>query len=86
MTEKIKARQTIQQELTGLKVHIPKAIAKAAHISAGHEVTLEVTDYGILVRTTQQPEETLAQRLEAFKPEIHGGEFPKSQSLKSKVK
>jgi antitoxin MazE len=49
-------------------------VAKAAQISRGQPIKVEVVEGGIFLRTAGKPKLTLAQKLKAFDPELHGGE------------
>lgn len=75
VTTAVKVEQTVQEWGNGLGVRITSAVAKAAKFARGLPVTVEVVDEGILVRpTASKPKLTLAQKLKAFDPTIHGGE------------
>jgi len=69
-----KAEQTVQEWGNGLGVRITAPVARAARLSRGQPVTLEVVKGGILVRIGGPPRLTLAQKLKAFDPDVHGGE------------
>lgn len=74
-TTTVKVEQTVQEWGNGLGVRITAAVAKAAKFARGLPVTVEVVDDGILVRPAgPKPKLTLAQKLKAFDPAIHGGE------------
>lgn len=68
------ATQKIQTWGNGLGMRITSSMAKAAHISSGTPVTVEVVDGGLLVRVIGKPKPTLAQKLKAFDRAAHGGE------------
>lgn len=71
----VKVEQTVQEWGNGLGVRITANVAKAARFARGLPVTVEVVDEGILVRpAATKPKLTLAQKLKAFDPAIHGGE------------
>jgi antitoxin MazE len=71
----VKVEQTVQEWGNGLGVRITATVAKAARFARGLPVTVEVVDEGILVRpAATKPKLTLAQKLKAFDPAIHGGE------------
>ena len=74
MTETVKVEQTVQEWGNGLGVRITAPIAKAARFARGLPVVVEVVDGGILVRPVGAPKLTLAQKLKAFDPDLHGGE------------
>ena len=66
--------QTIKTWGNGLGVRIAAPIAKAARLSPGTPVKVEVVKNGLLVRTVGKPKLTLAQKLKAFDPQLHSGE------------
>jgi antitoxin MazE len=70
------AEQTIEAWGTGLGVRIPAPIAKAARIVCGLPVRVEVVEGGVFIRAIRKaiPKLTLAQKLKAFDPTVHGGE------------
>ena len=75
MTTAVKVEQTVQDWGNGLGGRITAAVAKAAKFARGLPVTVEVVDEGILVRpVASKPKLTLAQKLKAFDPKLHGGE------------
>lgn len=74
MTAAVTADQTIQAWGNGLGVRITARIAKAARFSRGLSVTVEVVEDGVFIRTAGKAQLTLAQKLKAFNPAIHGGE------------
>jgi antitoxin MazE len=75
MSPSVKVEQTVQEWGNGLGVRITSAVAKAAKFSRGLPVTVEVVEEGILVRpAASKPKLTLAQKLKAFDPAVHGGE------------
>ncbi len=74
MTAMLSADQTIQQWGNGLGVRITAPIARAAHFARGLPIKVEVVEGGIFLRAVGKPQLTLAQKLEAFDPAIHGGE------------
>ena len=74
MTDAVKVEQTVQEWGNGLGVRITAPIAKAARFARGLPVVVEVVDGGILVRPVGAPKLTLAQKLKAFDPGLHGGE------------
>jgi antitoxin MazE len=65
---------TVQQWGNSLAVRIPASIARSARIRAGQPVELTVAHDGIHVRPKGAPKTTLAQKLAAFDPALHGGE------------
>jgi len=75
MSPSVKVEQTVQEWGNGLGVRITSAVARAAKFSRGLPVTVEVVEEGILVRpAASKPKLTLAQKLRAFDPAVHGGE------------
>lgn len=66
--------QTVKTWGNGLGVRITAPIAKAARLSPGTPVKVEVVKNGLLVRTVGKPKLTLAQKLKAFDPQLHSGE------------
>lgn len=74
MSATVKVDQTVQVWGNGLGVRITAPVAKAARFAQGLPVTLEVVKGGVLVRAAGKPRLTLAQRLKAFDPALHGGE------------
>jgi antitoxin MazE len=71
---RIKAQLTVQEWGNGLAVRITAPVAKAAHFARGLPITVEVVEGGVLVRPAGRPRLTLAQKLKAFDPTVHGGE------------
>ena len=70
----VKLEQTVQEWGNGLGVRITAPVAKAARFARGLPITIEVVDGGVLVRAAGKPRLTLAQKLKAFDPKVHGGE------------
>jgi len=68
------ATLTVQQWGNSLAVRIPAAVARSARFVVGQPVELSVGEDGVLVRPAGKPKLTLAQRLAAFDPALHGGE------------
>jgi antitoxin MazE len=59
----------------GLGLRITAPVAKAARLSRGTVISMEVVEEGLLIRAVNQPgPATLAQKLKAFDPRRHGGE------------
>ena len=69
-----KAELTVQAWGNSLAVRIPAAVARAAHLAVGQPVAVEVADGVVTVKPTGKPQLTLAQKLKAFDPALHGGE------------
>ena len=74
MTASITADQTVQEWGNGLGVRITAPIAKAARFARGLPIKVEVVEGGVFLRAVGKPQLTLAQKLKAFDPAVHGGE------------
>lgn len=74
MTAIATADQTIQEWGNGLGVRITAPIAKAARFARGLPIKVEVVEGGVFIRAVGKPQLTLAQKLKAFDPSVHGGE------------
>lgn len=74
MVAAVKVEQTVQEWGNGLAVRITAPVAKAARFARGLPITVEVVEGGLFVRVAGKPKLTLAQRLKAFDPGLHGGE------------
>lgn len=74
MTATISVDQTVQEWGNGLAVRITSPVAKAARFTRGLPIKVEVVEGGVLLRTVGRPKLTLAQKLKAFDPALHGGE------------
>ncbi len=74
MPTAITADQTIQEWGNGLGVRITAPIAKAARFARGLPIKVEVVEGGVFIRAVGKPQLTLAQKLKAFDPALHGGE------------
>jgi antitoxin MazE len=85
MSASVKVEQTVQEWGNGLAVRITAPVAKAARFARGLPITVEVVDGCILVRPAGKPQLTLAQKLKAFDPKIHGGEAMASGRLGAEV-
>ena len=68
-----------------LAVRIPAAVARSARFSLGQPVEVSAEDEHILVRPLGEPKLTLAQKLAAFQPELHGGEAMVTRPVGSEV-
>ncbi len=75
LTTTTKAEQTIQVWGNGLAVRLTAPIARAAGLTQGTPVVVEVASEGVLLRVLGTPKLTLAQKLKAFDPASHGGEI-----------
>lgn len=69
-----KAEQTVQEWGNGLAVRLTAPIARAARLTRGVPITVEVVEGGIFLRVTGRPKSSLAQKLKSFDPAKHGGE------------
>ena len=67
--------QTVQEWGNGLAVRITAPVAKAARFTRGLPIKVEVVEGGVLLRTAGKPKLTLAQKLKAYDPVVHGGEI-----------
>lgn len=74
MTATISVEQTIQEWGNGLGVRITAPVAKAARFARGLPIKVEVVEGGVMLRAVGKPKLTLAQKLKAFDPALHGGE------------
>jgi antitoxin MazE len=70
----LKQEQTVQVWGNGLAVRLTAPVARAARLSQGAPVTVEVVEGGVFVRAVGAPRLSLAQKLKAFDPALHGGE------------
>lgn len=68
------ATLTVQKWGNSLAVRIPAAVARSARFRLGQPVEVSAQDSNVLVRAIGEPRLTLAQRLAAFDPALHGGE------------
>jgi antitoxin MazE len=68
------ATQTLQQWGNSLAVRIPASIARSVRFAVGQPVEVAVHDSTVVVTAVGRPKLTLAQRLTAFDPDLHGGE------------
>ncbi len=74
MTATVSVEQTVQEWGNGLAVRITAPVAKAARFTRGLPIKVEVVEGGVFLRATGKPKLTLAQKLKAFDPALHGGE------------
>ena len=81
----VRVGQIVQEWGNGLAVRITAPVAKAARFSRGLPITVEVVESGILIRSAGKPRMTLAQKLKAFDPKIHGGEAMISSRVGAEV-
>lgn len=68
------ATLTLQQWGNSLAVRIPAAVARSARFKVGQPVEVSAQDSNVLVKSIGEPKLTLAQKLAAFDPALHGGE------------
>lgn len=68
------ATLTLQQWGNSLAVRIPAAVARSVRFKVGQPVEVSAQDSNVLVRPIGEPKLTLAQKLAAFDPALHGGE------------
>jgi len=68
------ATLTVQRWGNSLAVRIPAAVARSARFRVGQPVEVSAQDSNVLVRAVGEPRLTLAQKLAAFDPALHGGE------------
>jgi antitoxin MazE len=69
----------------GLGVRITSHVARAAGLSADSEVTLQVDGGRLIIEPVLGRKLTLAEKLNLFNPEKHGGEFIVSGRVGSEV-
>ena len=74
MTAPVSVEQTVQEWGNGLAVRITAPVAKAARFARGLPIKVEVVEGGVFLRSMGKPKLTLAQKLSAFEPAVHGGE------------
>jgi len=74
MESAVKIEQTVQEWGNGLGIRITAPVAKAARFARGLPISVEVVEGGVFIRATGVPKLTLAQKLKAFDPVLHGGE------------
>lgn len=74
MAPALKVEQTVQEWGNGLGVRITSPVAKAAHLSQGVPISVEVVKNGVLLRVVGKPKLSLNQKLKAFDPEKHSSE------------
>jgi len=85
MTAAVKVDQTVQEWGNGLGVRITAPVAKAARFARGLPITVEVVEGGVFLRAAGKPKLTLAQKLKAFDPALHGGEAMASGRVGAEV-
>jgi antitoxin MazE len=85
MAPALKVEQTVQEWGNGLGVRITSPVAKAAHLSQGVPISVEVVKNGVLLRIVGKPKLSLNQKLKAFDPEKHGGEVMTSKPIGKEI-
>jgi len=70
----VRIEQTVQTWGNGLAVRLTAPVARAAHLTRGVPISVEVVEGGVFLRVTGKPTLSLAQKLKAFDPTRHGGE------------
>ena len=68
------ATLTLQQWGNSLAVRIPAAVARSARFKVGQPVEVSAQDFNVLVRSLGEARLTLAQKLAAYDPDLHGNE------------
>jgi antitoxin MazE len=79
------ATLTVQQWGNSLAVRIPAAVARSARFRVGQPVEVSAQDSNVLVRALGEPKLTLAQKLAAFDPALHGGEAMATRPVGNEV-
>jgi len=79
------ATLTVQRWGNSLAVRIPAAVARSARFRVGQPFEVSAQDSNILVRALGEPKLTLAQKLAAFDPQLHGGEAMATRPLGNEV-
>ncbi len=68
------ANLTLQKWGNSLAVRIPAAVARSARFKVGQPVEVSAQDCSVVVTAVGERKLTLAQKLAAFDPGLHGGE------------
>lgn len=84
-TAQVRTEQTIREWGNGLAVRLTAPVARAANLVQGSAVAVEVVEEGVLLRVIGKPKKTLAQRLKAFDPALHGGEIDTGPAVGAEV-
>ena len=79
------ATLTIQRWGNSLAVRIPSAVARSARLSAGQPVEVSVQEVGVAIIPIGLRKLTLAERLQAFDPALHGGEVMATRRVGTEV-
>lgn len=82
---KTSAILNVQKWGNSLAVRIPSVVARAARLSAGQPVEVSNSEDEIRVRPVGAPKLTLAQKLAAFDPKVHGGEMMATEPVGSEI-
>ena len=69
-----KASLSVQTWGNSLAVRIPAKLARATRLSAGQPVSIEADMGRLIVKPEGRVMTSLAQKLKAFDPALHGGE------------
>jgi antitoxin MazE len=85
MAPALKVEQTVQEWGNGLGVRITSPVAKAAHLTQGMPISVEVVKNGVLLRVVGKPKLSLSQKLKAFDPDHHGGEAMPTRPIGKEV-
>lgn len=73
-TAPIRTEQTVQTWGNSLAVRLTAPVARAAHLTRGVPISVEVVEGGVFLRVTGKARLSLAQKLKVFDPAKHGGE------------
>ena len=68
------AKLSVQRWGNSLAVRIPAAVARSARLRSGQVVEVSASADGVSIKLLGDVRSSLAQKLTAFDPEIHGGE------------
>ena len=79
------ATLTVQRWGNSLAVRIPAAVARSARFRVGQPVEISAQDSNVLVKPLGEPKLTLAQKLAAFDPAVHGGEAMVTRPIGNEV-
>jgi antitoxin MazE len=85
MSPALKVEQIVQEWGNGLGVRITSPVAKAAHLSQGVPISVEVVKNGVLLRVVGKPKLSLNQKLKAFDPEKHSGEVMATTAIGKEI-
>jgi antitoxin MazE len=76
---------TVQQWGNSLAVRIPAAVARSVRFKVGQPVEISVQDSSVLVKPVGELKLTLAQKLAAYDPTLHGGEVMATSPIGNEV-